>query len=293
MAAGGGAGSDQEGGWGAARSSGCARCGSATYIQALFDAFGERICTSCKSQTDDFQLVSRSVAKSQYLLPDSSIAPLRTMERPNPSNPKFRPMRLLLLLHVRAAAVARWGSLQAMEEEYRRRQVGRLERSTAASSESGAAAPSSSHGTVERSLAALAAAAERALQDRRRHTRRRRRRPDQAEDEEDVGEEEDEEDDDDDDEDIDAALGAVPGSEEDDDAPALTASQGQAEGGEKSTLERIADALGIELDRPAAATRAGEKRERPSTTLPPPRKAARADPSPSAALAKPLHEEEL
>jgi len=95
---------------GGGTTTGCSTCGSATYIQALLDKFGERVCKACLRQTDGFRTLNKTAAKADFLLTDSELASLPSELKPNPRNSRFRDMRLYLLKQVvsgRRAATAR------------------------------------------------------------------------------------------------------------------------------------------------------------------------------------------
>lgn len=79
------------------RETGCAGCGSATYIQAIMDKFGERVCRACVRETDGFRTVTQTTAKAEYLLSLSDLAVMPSELKPNPRNTRFRDMRLYLL----------------------------------------------------------------------------------------------------------------------------------------------------------------------------------------------------
>ena len=71
--------------------------------------------------------------KSQWLLPDGTISVLSFVERDNPNNRGWAPMKLYLTKHVRERSYARWGGEEGLEAERRRRQEKKCERSVKAS----------------------------------------------------------------------------------------------------------------------------------------------------------------
>ena len=84
-----------------------------------------RLCQACargyESPRPQQRLVCKTQAKQRFCLKDSDLAPLRHAVEANPANPAFLPMHLYRQADVHAAAVARHGSADAAEREYRRR----------------------------------------------------------------------------------------------------------------------------------------------------------------------------
>lgn len=84
-----------------------------------------RLCQSCgrgyDSPRPQQRLVCKTQAKRRFCLRDSDLAALRHAVEANPANPAFLPMHLYRRADVHAAAVARHGSAEAVEREYRRR----------------------------------------------------------------------------------------------------------------------------------------------------------------------------
>jgi len=95
--------------------SGCVWCSSASISDYFDEKFGERICTACRKTRPEYGMISKSNAKLRYLVTDKDMRSLRFIEKPNPSNAKFRDMKLFLLKHVIAAAIVRHGSLSDIE----------------------------------------------------------------------------------------------------------------------------------------------------------------------------------
>ena len=60
------------------------------------------VCLTCKNSSDDYELLTKSAAQKDFLLPEDTIKLLPFTERANPRQPKFAPMKLFLLKHVSA-----------------------------------------------------------------------------------------------------------------------------------------------------------------------------------------------
>ena len=79
--------------------------------------FGERICRHCKSVRSDYQGIVKSKAKKEFLLSDKSFARLNYVEKLNPRNASFKPMKIYLRKHVKELAILLYGSLERIEDE--------------------------------------------------------------------------------------------------------------------------------------------------------------------------------
>lgn len=79
------------------------------------------MCYDCRGRDDTYRLITKGTAKEDYLLSDGSLAHLTYIERKNPRDPRFNKMKLFLLRDVQEVAVAKHGSLDAIEPERERR----------------------------------------------------------------------------------------------------------------------------------------------------------------------------
>lgn len=103
----------------------CTEC-SRTFAQSyLFDSFEFRVCDECRDDADEHALVTRTEAKSLYLLKDCDLdlrpPPLRCVRRRNPHGSRLGDMRLYLRPQVERRALDVWGSEEALERERERR----------------------------------------------------------------------------------------------------------------------------------------------------------------------------
>lgn len=77
-----------------------------------YHAFNLALCYNCKGQDG---LISKSKAKTMFLLNDADLRPLGSLEKPNPQHQSWSSMRMYLLSQVKRAAVKKHGSLSAIE----------------------------------------------------------------------------------------------------------------------------------------------------------------------------------
>lgn len=105
---------------------GCVWCLNASTSEFFQTKFNELVCTACRKTRPEYGLISKSNAKNKYLVTDSDIRSLRFVEKPNPTNAKFRDMKLFLIKQIIECALRRYGSLENVEEEKRKREVERF-----------------------------------------------------------------------------------------------------------------------------------------------------------------------
>ncbi|KAF2142770.1 uncharacterized protein K452DRAFT_326049 [Aplosporella prunicola CBS 121167] len=112
----------------------CVECASPEIDWAWADVFSMRVCHACKeSLPEKYSLLTKTEAREDYLLTDSELRDaslLPRLERPNPHKASFHSMQLFLRCQVEeyAFSARKWGSAEALDEEFERRQVQRKER---------------------------------------------------------------------------------------------------------------------------------------------------------------------
>jgi DNA-repair protein complementing XP-A cells len=112
----------------------CRECTSLEIDWKWQDIFSVSVCNACKEKLPDkYSLLTKTEARDDYLLTDPELKDeeiLPHLERPNPHKQFFHPMQLFLRLQVEAYAFspAKWGSAEALDEEYAKRQVVTKER---------------------------------------------------------------------------------------------------------------------------------------------------------------------
>lgn len=83
----------------------CLECESKFAISNLWSKFGHAVCDNCQDSENKHSLITRTEAKSEYLLKDCDFdkrqPPLRFVCRKNPHNERWGDMKLYLHLQVR------------------------------------------------------------------------------------------------------------------------------------------------------------------------------------------------
>ncbi|KAF2012889.1 DNA repair protein [Aaosphaeria arxii CBS 175.79] len=106
----------------------CRECSTLEIDWKWQDIFGIGICSGCKEKMPDkYSLLTKTEAREDYLLTDPELKDeelLPHLERPNPHKTNWNNMQLFLRLQVEAYAFSsrKWGSAEALDEEYEKRQ---------------------------------------------------------------------------------------------------------------------------------------------------------------------------
>lgn len=99
----------------------CLDCSEKFADSYLFSNFEYKVCDLCRDSDEKHSLITRTEAKTQYLLKDCDLdkrePPLRFITRKNPHNVRWGEMKLYLHLQVEKRALEVWGSESAIEEE--------------------------------------------------------------------------------------------------------------------------------------------------------------------------------
>lgn len=112
------------------KSQGCRECGSVELDWTWLGVFGAefgRVCGRCKERLPDkYSLLTKTEAKEDYLLTDPELKDselLPHLEKPNPHRANWNSMQLFLRCQVESYALTKkWGSGEALDAEYERRQ---------------------------------------------------------------------------------------------------------------------------------------------------------------------------
>ena len=99
----------------------CGECGAPGPDAPLLEAFGVAVCLHCKPGLPDFELLTKGDALAEYLLPESTLRTLPTLERQNPRNTQWTAMKLYLRRQLRECAHERWGGEEGLATERARR----------------------------------------------------------------------------------------------------------------------------------------------------------------------------
>ena len=83
------------------------------------------VCDKCKSknQNDCYKLITKSDAKSTYLLTDQELNSIPHILKPNPKRPNWAKMHLYLVCQVESTAIAKWKSFEALLQEHEKRET--------------------------------------------------------------------------------------------------------------------------------------------------------------------------
>ena len=103
-------------------------CENKSVDKELYEAFQVQVCSVCKLQTDDFDLITKSDAVKSYLVTDDAMSTLKFKTRDNPHHAGWTPMKLYLRNHVRELCIKRFGSLAKLDEVKRQRETLRFEK---------------------------------------------------------------------------------------------------------------------------------------------------------------------
>jgi DNA repair protein len=101
-------------------------CGAPT-DSLMASTFGEAVCSRCKFNHEDFEVVSKEVAKKDYMLTDFSLSTLKYLSKPNPHNASWSHIKLYLRKHLKDRAAVRWGSFENMTSRRRAREERKYE----------------------------------------------------------------------------------------------------------------------------------------------------------------------
>lgn len=106
----------------------CRECGSLEIDWTWADVFDCSVCQSCKEKMPEkYSLLTKTEAREDYLLTDPELRDnelLPWLEKPNPHKTHWHNMQLYLRYQVEAYAFSdkRWGSAEALDAEFERRQ---------------------------------------------------------------------------------------------------------------------------------------------------------------------------
>lgn len=112
----------------------CRECGSLEIDWVWKETFGCSVCGMCKEKfSEKYSLLTKSEAREDYLLTDPELKDeelLPHMKRPNPHKSTWHDMQLYLRYQVEEYAFSsrRWGSAEALDAEFERREKGKKER---------------------------------------------------------------------------------------------------------------------------------------------------------------------
>uniref|UniRef100_UPI00358E6442 DNA repair protein complementing XP-A cells n=1 Tax=Myxine glutinosa TaxID=7769 RepID=UPI00358E6442 len=104
----------------------CEECGKPFMDSFLSSNFDLSICDRCRDVEGQHGLMTRTEAKSEFLLKDCDLdlrePLLRYITRKNPQHSHWSEMKLYLRLQVKMRSLEVWGNVEKREEERERRQ---------------------------------------------------------------------------------------------------------------------------------------------------------------------------
>lgn len=111
----------------------CRECGSLEIDWKWEEIFGCAVCNACKDKVPDkYSLLTKTEARADYLLTDPELKDeelLPHLEKPNPHKASFHNMMLYLRYQVEEYAFSKkWGSAEALDEEFAKRETGKKQR---------------------------------------------------------------------------------------------------------------------------------------------------------------------
>lgn len=99
----------------------CEECQAEFSDSWLLKSFNHSVCDGCRDNDDKHALITRTDAKTEYLLKDCDLdkrePTLKFIVRKNPHNPRWGDMKLYLHLQIEKRALEVWGSEEALLEE--------------------------------------------------------------------------------------------------------------------------------------------------------------------------------
>lgn len=107
----------------------CEVCGGSENLQAsILEVFEVSVCKACVNQTDEYDLINKNTAVSEYLLPEDTLKFLPHKSMPNPHKKEWAAMKLFLRKIVRQKSYERWKDEDGLKAEKARRNIGKYRR---------------------------------------------------------------------------------------------------------------------------------------------------------------------
>lgn len=109
----------------------CVECNSWDIDMLYFKSFNNtKVCRNCiKSFPEKYSLLTKTESKNDYFLTDSELRDKNLFPRIEKDNPHgFAKMQLFLRSHIEEFAWKKWGSPDALDEEWERRQAVKLKK---------------------------------------------------------------------------------------------------------------------------------------------------------------------
>ncbi|KAJ1673471.1 DNA repair protein rad14 [Spiromyces aspiralis] len=105
----------------------CKECESVDVDAMYLKIYDVKVCQKCREEyPEKYSLLTKTEVKEDYLLTDSELLDRKLLpcwEKPNPHKSTWNNMLLFLREQVESFAIKKWGSLEALDEEFERRQA--------------------------------------------------------------------------------------------------------------------------------------------------------------------------
>ena len=126
---GGRAGTEQEGGDERDEDKACCElCGTQEIVQNYWTIWEVAICRKCGRTSNDYELLNKTDASKEYLIPDDTLKFIPYMEKENPRHAEWAPMKMYMRRMVKAASMERWGSEEGLADEKLSRETSKMQR---------------------------------------------------------------------------------------------------------------------------------------------------------------------
>ncbi|KAI9220037.1 DNA binding domain-containing protein [Blastocladiella britannica] len=111
----------------------CVECKSTDLDMRYIEHYDVRVCWKCKEAVPEkYALLTKTEARVDYLLTDEELRATdyfpKVWRKQNPRKNTYNDMYLYLRMHVEAFAIQKWGSLDAMDQAFARREEQKGER---------------------------------------------------------------------------------------------------------------------------------------------------------------------
>jgi DNA repair protein len=97
-----------------------------TILKDFQEKFLVKVCYKCSRAYDEFKLISRTKAKSEYLVTDGDLDTLKYIERKNPRNDSWGMMKLYFTRQVEQLSSKKFKSKEVLNAEREKRQIDAL-----------------------------------------------------------------------------------------------------------------------------------------------------------------------
>eukprot|EP00639_Heterosigma_akashiwo_P029346 CAMPEP_0194687230 /NCGR_PEP_ID=MMETSP0295-20121207/16079_1 /TAXON_ID=39354 /ORGANISM="Heterosigma akashiwo, Strain CCMP2393" /LENGTH=166 /DNA_ID=CAMNT_0039575415 /DNA_START=1 /DNA_END=501 /DNA_ORIENTATION=- len=94
--------------------------------ETFYQRFQVSVCNQCKISNDDYKLITKAEVVQMFCLPEGTIKVLDFIEKENPRHGTWTPMKLFLQKQVKKYSHDRWGGLEGLLQERRRRDEKKL-----------------------------------------------------------------------------------------------------------------------------------------------------------------------